>query len=107
MDKLSQEEMIRTPLKPNVCKRTSFLVQNAKLLDARRDSSLTQEEKAKFLSAPNETKLKQRQNTKSLLEVKAMKECTFKPVTNERAPSGNESKIYKLPRVARTDKDPV
>jgi hypothetical protein len=41
ISKLSQEEEIRTPLKPSVCKRTSFLVQNAKILDARRDTSLT------------------------------------------------------------------
>ena len=36
-----------------------------------------------------------------------MKECTFKPKTNEGIPSGRESKIYKLPRVVRTDRDPA
>jgi hypothetical protein len=59
------------------------------------------------LSTPSETKLKKRENTRSFLEVEGMKECTFKPITNEGAPSGSESKIYKLPRVVRTDRDPA
>lgn len=36
-----------------------------------------------------------------------MKECTFKPITNEGIASGSESKMYKLPRVVRTDRDPA
>jgi len=67
---------------------------------------MTQKEKSKILSVRSETKIRQCQATRSLLEIKAMKECTFKPVTNEGVPSGIESKIYKLPRAVRTDRDP-
>jgi len=51
--------------------------------------------------------IKECETQRRLNQIKAMKECTFKPVTNERVPSGVESKIYKLPRTSRTDKDPV
>jgi hypothetical protein len=35
----------------------------------------------------------------------AVRECTFKPITNEKKPSGKSSRIYSLPRKVRTDRD--